>query len=613
MLEHFVLDAVLKVGWYATHNIYHEYFHSFFTLLAPFGIPAYRYYFSIPPRYNYSLTQWIKYTFCYCVLLLGTRNLVEFLTLGSPVLDSILTLLRVSLAVFWFPITRHGFFGSMHNAWDSIIWGIANSILRILLWANTAVEGQFLGTTAGLRRPDNVAIPDNNTGNNPPAQADDNNNNNGTDPPVQGDVDTTAQDQHVNDATRLPGFDMRMFAITLISVFLMAMLAYMLDSLMVWLLTILIMFAYNFITWQRMNGRALTDLLPGGLYAAFVTVRRIVTRGYGNATWLARVCSFLYFVFVYSNEHLILLVINNVCSAGLVRPLGIRCIIAAVFGLCFARNLLDFDYLAVRGAIAAAVRPFRGLVNLTAVGGKLSGLLILSSSIFVFLVLSDWSLSGWSPIIRGTLGVGICLLVVATLVLYVQAQFIPAIANMDWETKFGPTVALAHWCHHHGLLILNYLPFGRILLALMVLPVVGFTMYTVFSMVFFNPYAILGFTTGYRFHNVELRQAFRPEARPWIAGYEVDALPQFNQAIKAYEFLADPMKNCLYLAIHNTPIMTMASAFLRCRGDPVAVVGPPAEMAAMEVDLYVDEELATETVYIRSDCYDESGIEVSCW
>lgn len=111
MIDSLILNAALDVAWYATslhHKVGQEHFHTFFTLLMPFGVPAYRYYFqTIPPQYNFTIEHWITYTIAYCVLLLATRDAVEYLTLGQPVLDHTLTVCRITLAVFWFSMFRN--------------------------------------------------------------------------------------------------------------------------------------------------------------------------------------------------------------------------------------------------------------------------------------------------------------------------------------------------------------------------------------------------------------------------------------------------------------------------------------------------------------------------
>lgn len=113
MIDSLILNAVLDVAWYATSfhlKVGQEYFHTFFTLLIPFAIPAYRTYFqktSTPPQYHFTPEHWVAYTIAYCVLLLATRDAVEYLTLGQPILDHTLTVCRITLAVFWFSIFRN--------------------------------------------------------------------------------------------------------------------------------------------------------------------------------------------------------------------------------------------------------------------------------------------------------------------------------------------------------------------------------------------------------------------------------------------------------------------------------------------------------------------------
>lgn len=120
MIVHFIVNTVLHVAWYATYKIVQagqEHFHAIFTVLGPFGVPAYRYVSQAGTQGSFSLKQWIAYTLGYWILLLGTRDLVEFVTLGSPLLDDTLTLLRISLAVYWFSICRKGLAGSIRNIW----------------------------------------------------------------------------------------------------------------------------------------------------------------------------------------------------------------------------------------------------------------------------------------------------------------------------------------------------------------------------------------------------------------------------------------------------------------------------------------------------------------
>lgn len=111
MIDNLILNAALDVVWYATSlrlKVGQEYFHTFFTLLMPFGIPAYRYYFqTTSPQYNFTPEHWATYTLAYCVLLLATRDAVEYLTLGHPFLDHTLTVCRITLAVFWFSMFRN--------------------------------------------------------------------------------------------------------------------------------------------------------------------------------------------------------------------------------------------------------------------------------------------------------------------------------------------------------------------------------------------------------------------------------------------------------------------------------------------------------------------------
>lgn len=111
MIDNLILNAALDVAWYATSlrlKVGQEYFHTFFTLLMPFGIPAYRHYFqTTSPQYNFTPEHWATYTLAYCVLLLATRDAVEYLALGHPFLDHTLTVCRITLAVFWFSIFRN--------------------------------------------------------------------------------------------------------------------------------------------------------------------------------------------------------------------------------------------------------------------------------------------------------------------------------------------------------------------------------------------------------------------------------------------------------------------------------------------------------------------------
>lgn len=111
MIDNLILNAALDVAWYATslhHKIGQEYFHTFFTLLMPFGIPAYRYYFqTTAPQYHFTPEHWVIYTIAYCVLLLTTRDAVEYLTLEQPMFDHTLAVCRITLAVFWFSIFRN--------------------------------------------------------------------------------------------------------------------------------------------------------------------------------------------------------------------------------------------------------------------------------------------------------------------------------------------------------------------------------------------------------------------------------------------------------------------------------------------------------------------------
>lgn len=140
MIDNLILNAVLDVAWYATYGLLkvgQEQFHAFFTLLAPFGVPAYRTYFRTRQRqYNLTLEQWITYTVAYCVLLLATRDAVEYLTLGHPILDNTLTVCRITLAVFWFSLFRNDNndnnrrAGSPLNIWLQSIWPSDASSLR---------------------------------------------------------------------------------------------------------------------------------------------------------------------------------------------------------------------------------------------------------------------------------------------------------------------------------------------------------------------------------------------------------------------------------------------------------------------------------------------------
>ncbi|KAJ4406340.1 hypothetical protein N0V82_010141 [Gnomoniopsis sp. IMI 355080] len=155
MIDHLTLNTILNVVWYAT-NISFQYgqqqFHSIFTLFAPLAIPIYRYCFqnTPPPCYNFSLRKWITYALAYCFLLLLTRDTVEFMTLGNPFLDDILTLVRITLAVFWFSIIRHA--GALYLAgWNGAARGLVRDLVDLAVGSKLPLGKALIVTGVTVR------------------------------------------------------------------------------------------------------------------------------------------------------------------------------------------------------------------------------------------------------------------------------------------------------------------------------------------------------------------------------------------------------------------------------------------------------------------------------
>lgn len=641
MIDHLTLNAALNVAWYATNVLFQfgqENFHALFTLFAPYGISSYRYFSQTIPQYHFSLGQWVLYTIAYCFLLLVTRDAVEFVTLGKPFLDNALTLFRITLAVFWFSILRHGVINSTRNIWRCTVWAFIWFFSMPLRTYPSIIRcGRWMA--ASLRR---ARIPFHNLVYTVLGQA------------TYNFVMLTWY--RMTNRLVLTRKDFVLSGLFLAVVTSVAICSWYQVDTRQWLtdsftqgmghgyrpatqiiapintlFTTISSYTESSMSWSRLPSIAQAGLLGSSLS---VLEKRVASPTIAAVNSFLPVLASQIIKSVYIHD--LLQFAQARCAfraffcAGNSRPSPYEFVVYAFAHAVLIReglvptvvpNLRDIiaDFVSGSAVLSLSVGEtysLRGLPD-RLIRSSILILLIVTSIVRVSLGLFDFQY----PIARAILAFDIYLLAAGLVFIHRPQYNIPAIVFAKDCTKFL-AVTPAHWIYRRSRALVNDRTNDRashVLASLTLFSVmagVGYVMYATLPSSLFHPHAILHLKHPLE-HRSTAVQSMSQEvgmwARPSLAIYANTALAPFLQATKAYQMMASPTTMLMYLAPHENPVTLIWQALKACFQAAVDLMYPTVEKE-LETDVlfYADEKLMTEILKVGQVCYDEDGIELPC-